>query len=260
MKRAMITGASDGLGREFARALAKKGYEIVGVARSEEKLRALIDELGPGHRYRTADLSTPEGQKQIAEELDREHFDLLVNNAGVGAVGGFEAISLERTLAMMHLNCDAVVTLAHAFLRNARAGDAVINVSSGVAFLPMAGMSIYCATKAFVTSFSESLWYEQKDRGVYVMGLCPGITSTDFQVNAGGRTEDLPKNMSQTSTEVVEAALKALAERNGPTVASNTKNAVFTAFVRAMPRKAAANMVGKMNQKSMDKTSQIRRH
>jgi short-subunit dehydrogenase len=247
-RKAMVTGASEGIGREFALALAKNGYEIVAAARNEQKLRSLVEELGQGHAYRVADLSTVDGQKRLSEELDREHFDLLVNNAGAGLLGAFQETSLDRTLAMMHLNCDAVVMLAHAFLRKAREGDALINVSSGVAFLPMANLSVYCATKAFVTSFSESLWYEQKRRGVFVMGLCPGITSTNFQINSGGRNEDLPKGMSQTATEVVEAALKALGERNAPTVATNMKNAFFTTFVRSMPRKAAATMMGKMSQ------------
>jgi short-subunit dehydrogenase len=256
MRKAMVTGASAGIGRELARGLAQRGYTIVGVARSEERLQSLVDELGPEHGYRIADLATPEGQRRIADELQSEHFDLLVNDAGVGAVGPFDAVPVERTLRMMHLNCDAVVALAHAFLRNSRSGDALINVSSGLAFLPMAGLGVYSATKAFVTSFSESLWYEQKERGVYVMGLCPGITSTDFQVNAGGRNEDRPKNLVQTPAEVVEVALKALEDRRTPTVATNMRNAFFSAFVRAMPRKTAATMVGGF----MDKMSQSARH
>ena len=256
MRKAMVTGASAGIGREFAKALAQRGYTIVGVARSEERLQALVDELGPEHGYRIADLATPEGQRRIADELQAEHFDLLVNDAGVGTVGAFDAVPVERTLRMMHLNCDAVVTLAHAFLRNARSGDALINVSSGLAFLPMAGLGVYSATKAFVTSFSESLWYEQKERGIYVMGLCPGITTTNFQANAGGRDEDLPKNMSQTPAEVVDVAMKALEDRKTPTVASNMRNAFFSAFVRAMPRKTAATMVGGL----MDKMNHAAKH
>jgi short-subunit dehydrogenase len=245
-KKALVTGASAGIGRVFARALAKHGYEVTGVARNEEKLRSLVAELGAGHGYLVADLSTVDGQRNVAGALEREHYDLLVNNAGVGVVGGFTDVPVERTLAMMHLNCDALVFLAHTFLKKAQSGDALINVSSAVAFAPMPSFSVYCATKSFVTAFSEALWSEQKAKGVYVMGLCPGITTTDFQIHAGGRVEDLPKNLSQTPEEVVRVAIEALERRNAPTVISGVKNVLFAAMMRSLPRKTAANALSKM--------------
>jgi len=112
--------------------------------------------------------------------------------------------------------------------------------------MPMPAIGLYSATKAFVTSFTESLWFEQKARGVYVMGLCPGITSTNFQVNSGGKREDIPKNLAQTPEEVVENAWKALQARRNPTVISGKKNTMMTVMTKVMPRKSTVTMMGKM--------------
>jgi short-subunit dehydrogenase len=193
-----------------------------------------------------ADLSSEAGQLKAVEELNSTHYDLLVNNAGVGIVGAFSEAPIDRQLAMMRLNCEAVVRLAHAYLKNAQSGDALINISSTIGFTPMPSLGLYCATKAFVTSFSESLWFEQKPKGVFVMGFCPGMTSTNFQINAGGRTEDLPKSMSQTPEKVVDNALKALASRKRPTEFSGMKNWMFASTSRFMPRKMFVNMLGKI--------------
>src|ERR1039457_3134294 len=145
---------------------------------------------------------------------------------------------------MLRLNNEALVKLAYAFLKKAQSGDALINLSSTLAFLPMPGLGLYCASKAFVTSLSESLWYEFKDKGVYVMGLCPGITSTNFQTHSGGRKEELPANLAQTPEQVVSVALKALKARSNPTVISGVKNVIFAALTRTMPRKSTVSMMG----------------
>jgi uncharacterized protein len=245
-KKALVTGASGGIGYVFAKELAKQGYTIMGVARNEAKLKDLVLHIGQKHAFIVADLSAEAGQLSIAKELESNHYDLLVNNAGVGIVGSFTDSPIEKELAMMRLNCEAVVRLAHAFLKNAKSGDALINISSTIGFTPMPSIGLYCATKAFVTSFSESLWYEQKSKGIFIMDFCPGMTSTDFQVNAGGRNEDLPKGMSQTPEEVVENALKALASRKKPTVISGAKNWIFGSMPRFMSRRSLVNMLGKM--------------
>jgi uncharacterized protein len=245
-KKALVTGASEGIGNVFAKELSKQGYTVTGVARNGSKLKDLVQHIGQQHAFIVADLSSEAGQLRIAQELEANHYDLLVNNAGVGIVGSFAATSIDKQLAMMRLNCEAVVRLAHAFLKNAKSGDALINISSTLAFTPMASLGLYCATKAFVTSFSESLWFEQKSKGVFVMDFCPGMTSTNFQINAGGRVEDLPKNMSQTPEKAVANALKALASRNRPTVISGAKNWIFGSLPRFMPRKTLVTMLGKM--------------
>ena len=245
-KKALVTGASEGIGKVFAKKLSEKGYTITGVARNESNLKGLIQEIGQKHKYIVADLSTDAGQLKAAEELDKGHYDLLVNNAGVGVVGAFTNAPIEKQIAMIRLNCEAVVRLAHAFLANAKSGDALINISSTIGFTPMPSIGLYCATKALVSSFSESLWFEQKSKGVFVMGFCPGITSTNFQVNAGGKTEDLPKNMAQTPEKVVDNALRALAARKRPTEFSGMNNWMFANISRLMPRKMFVNMLGKM--------------
>ncbi len=250
-KRALVTGASDGIGRVFAQKLAKQGWSVTAVARTESRLQALVKELGEGHSYLVADLAVPAGQAKAAEAIGAQHFDLVVNNAGVGVLGKFADTALDRQLAMMRLNCEALVTLSHAYLKTAKSGDALINVSSCLAFLPMPGIGLYSATKAFVTSFSESLWWEQKARGVYVMGLCPGLTSTSFNKNAGGGEEIMGKKAGPTQTpeQVVDQALKALKARKSPTVISGLGNALFAGLTRFLPRRSTVNLLGSASAK-----------
>ena len=161
-KHALVTGASEGIGHSIAARLVKEGYLITGVARNEEKLKAMVIEFGNGHSYWVADLSTEAGQNSVVQRMGQQHFDLLVNNAGVGTVGAFTDVAIEKQMAMMNLNCGALVRLSHAYLKNSKVGDALINVSSTLAFMPMPGIGLYSATKSFVTSFTETVWYVQK--------------------------------------------------------------------------------------------------
>ena len=163
-KKALVTGASSGIGAEFARALAQEGYLVTGVARSADKLRSLTRELGEGHRYLTADLADEEQLGNVAADLERSDYDVLVNNAGYGIYGRFEAIPLEHQFNLMSVNMNAVVRLSHAYLRRAKKGDGLINVSSVLSLLTYPGGAVYAATKAFITNFSESLWYEYRER------------------------------------------------------------------------------------------------
>ncbi len=248
-KRALVTGASEGIGYVFAQRLAAEGYEVTAVARNEENLQRLMAEIGGGHSYIAADLTTAAGQDAIMQAISAAHFDLLINNAGIAAMGPFTDIPLKRHVEVLTLNCETVVKLSHAYLKTATEGDALINVSSALAFMPMPIIGLYSATKAFVTSFSESLWFEQKPRGVYVMGLCPGITSTKFNEHSGGGTAATPKLMTETPEHLVDTALKALKCRCKPTVISGAVNNIFTFMSRLMSRKAIANMMGKMGAK-----------
>lgn len=246
MKQAIVTGASGGIGRAFAMSLAKDDYAVTGVARNEAKLKELIGQLGTKHSYIVADLSTKAGLEKIQAALTAKKYNLLINNAGVGTQGQFTEIPYEKQMAMLQLNNDTLVGLSYTFLQNAKSGDALVNVSSALAFMPTPRMALYCATKAFVTSLSESLWYEFKDKGIYVLGLCPGITETEFQVNAGGRKEDLPKNLSQTPETVVNIAMKALQARQKPNVLTSFKNHMFAGMSRMLPRKSIVKMTGQM--------------
>ncbi|MCM2416271.1 SDR family oxidoreductase [Streptomyces sp. RKAG290] len=241
LPRALVTGGSEGIGRAFARRLAAAGYTVTVVARNEVRLNALLDELGPGHHALTADLAAEAGLRRVVHELAVNRFDLLVNNAGTAAPGPFADVPLEAATSVMRLNCDALTTLTHAFLSGARAGDSLVNVSSTLAFAPMPNLSVYSATKAFVTSLSESLWFEQKKRGVYVMGLCPGMTATRSQPHTG---EGAPAGLVQTPEQVVTVALAALRRRRRPTVICGKKNALFTAATRALPRRTLLALLG----------------
>jgi len=243
-KLAFVTGASEGIGFSIAKKLAASDFVVVGVARDETKLKALMQVLGPAHRYVVADLATEVGQQQIVNELLAEHCDLLVNNAGVGVVGGFADRPIEQQVAMVQLNCLAVVRLSHAFLKSARKGDALVNVSSALAYAPMPGIGLYCATKSFITTFTETLWYEQKKKGIYVLALHPGVTATNFQVHAGGKVEDLPKGMAQTPDRVADVVIKALEARSQPSVISGVRNAIFAGMSRVLPRKSHVSMMG----------------
>ncbi len=244
-RKALVTGASEGIGRAFAKRLATERYAVTAVARNEARLKELMRELNSSdHTYKVADLSTQKGTDKIAAELTKNRFNLLINNAGFGIYGAFYKADLPKLQSMTRLNCDAVVALSYAFLREAQQDDALINVSSALAFMPMPAAGLYSATKAFVTSFSESLWYEQKKRDVYVMGLCPGLTSTNFHQRSGGTEENRPPSaITQTPEEVVEVAMDALEKRSSPTVVSGCTNSIMTGLVRVMPRKSVVSMM-----------------
>lgn len=246
-RKVLITGASEGIGLAIARKLAGEGYSVTGVARSGDRLRDAMAGLGgPGtHDGIVADIADETARQAVIDAIRATHYDVLINNAGVGRTGAFGGSDVDKQVQVLRLNCEALIVLSHAFLQSARAGDALMNVSSALAFAPMPGLGVYSATKAFVTSFTESLWYEQRPRGVYVVALHPGMTSTDFQIHAGGKKGDLPAQMAQTPEQVADVAASALHTRMQPSVISGGKNAVFTGLTRLLPRKAVVSMMGK---------------
>lgn len=250
MKTALITGASEGLGNAFAKRLASEGYTVTAVARNENKLKHLMSEIGNNHSYIVADLSTTTGQEKIVQAISEQHFDVLINNAGIGAIGKFTELPFEKYKEVLALNIETVVKLSHAYLKIAKAGDALINVSSSLAFMPMPAIPLYSATKAFVTSFSESLWYEQKSRDIYVMGLCPGIMTTNFADHSGGGLNKAPKWMTQAPEQVATTALKALKSRKKPTVFSHFSDKLFMFMFRFYSREAIVSTMGKMGNNS----------
>ncbi|WP_405831270.1 SDR family NAD(P)-dependent oxidoreductase [Streptomyces sp. NBC_00105] len=240
---ALITGATEGIGRAFALALAAEGRTVTAVARTEQHLRVLMTELGPGgpgggHDYLVADLATPEGVRTVADALTAGPYDLLINNAGLARPGPFTDTPLDQALSALRLNCEAVVTLGHAFLATAGPGAALVNVASTLAFAPQPGQAVYSATKAFVASFSEALWYEQRPRGVYVMALCPGPTATRPGLHA-----DVPAALVQSPEAVVATALTALRRRRRPTIVPGRANALLAAATRFLPRTTALSLL-----------------
>jgi uncharacterized protein len=239
-KRAFVTGASSGIGREFAVQLAQQGYAITAVARREDRLKALLDQLpGSGHRYQVADLGTQEGVQLAMGELQRERTHLLVNNAGLSVLEPFYESDLSEQQNILAVNCESLMKLAHSFLRQSESGDALVNLSSIVAFLPTPAQPMYSASKAFIASFSECLWEEHRERGVYVMGLCPGITETEFiesatRGEADGQT--LPQALVQTTGEVVAEALQALSARKKAIVVPGRANRMMLLMPRFLTR------------------------
>ncbi len=247
-KRALVTGASGGIGYVFAQALAREGYAVTAVARSEDKLKKLVAELpGAGHSYQVVDLSDPTQTAPLATHLSETHYDLLINNAGAGHYDWFGATPLATMQKIVRLNCDAVLSLSHAFLSKAERGDALVNVASILAFLPYSPANVYSATKSFVLSLSESLWYEQCERGVYVMALCPGVTESGFHEAAGGQAHEKPAGwLTQSAEEVVAETIAALRKRTKPVIISGWKNRAGLFLSRLLLRKRLIQMMGKL--------------
>jgi hypothetical protein len=216
-RRALVTGASSGIGEAFARSLARRGRPLLLVARRAERLARLADELGgPGRAdVISLDLSRPDAGATLEAEVGRRglELDLLVNNAGAGLTGRFWELPLERQLAMVDLNARAVVELTRRFLPGMieRKGGGVINVASTSAFQPVAFFSVYAASKAFVLAFTESIAGELAGTGVVVQALCPGLTESEFQQVAGTDRVAFTRTPTMRAEEVVEQSLEALA-------------------------------------------------
>jgi short-subunit dehydrogenase len=240
-RTALVTGASMGIGATFARALAKRGANVILVARSTDKLDALATELAQTHRVRaeviTADLAKPGAAALVRDETVARGLtvDLLVNNAGFATYGLFDEVSAQRQHDEIMLNCAALVDMTHAFLPGmvGRGSGGIINVASTAAFQPVPYMAIYGATKAFVLSFSEALWAENRSRGVRVLALCPGATETPFfDVVAAPEASVGSREKPET---VVARGLEAL-EAGRSYVISGGRNYIMAHAGRLMPR------------------------
>jgi short-subunit dehydrogenase len=209
----LITGASAGLGADFARQCSARGERLVLVARRQDKLEALAAELGNA-RAVTLDLGKPGAAVELMANLaaHHEHAETLINNAGFGLWGRFAALDGPRQRAMIDLNCGTLVELTHAVLpvMIERGDGAILNVASTAAFQAGPGMAVYFATKAFVLSFSEALHEEMRKKGVRVTALCPGPTKTEFGDVAGFKGNGAFDKMSARSADVVALGLKAL--------------------------------------------------
>lgn len=246
-KKVLVTGASEGIGRALSLRLAREGYEVTAVARNEARLDELLRKLPHvGHSKIVADLSTSAGVKRVTDELARHPYSIVVNNAGFGGLQKFSEQPLEKIRQMLAVNVSALVEISQAFVKHAREGDTLMNVSSTVSFMPMPAQGVYAATKAFVTSFTESLWYEMKPKGIHVVNLCPGSTLTQFTTRAGGNQADIPASATQSVDDVVEAAYRALAKKSGPTVVSGFMNQVAVFFTRLVPRTTIVRVMGRL--------------
>lgn len=232
MKKALITGASTGIGLLFAQTLKQEGWEVVGVARSEEKLK---EEFSEGN-YLALDISGEQGITTLEQHIEHNKYDLLINNAGFGLYGKFLDLSNEQQQQMIRLNIEALVRFSYAYLKTAVKGDALMNISSALALLPMPGAATYSGTKAFVTAFSECLWYEYKDNGVYIFASSPGAVETPFHQNAGGSSDQMDPKMMLSPQQVVKEALDTLKKRKKPSYVNGSQYRFITRITQLFPR------------------------
>ncbi len=247
-KVALVTGASAGLGVEFARQLSKRGHRLVLVARRKERLEELAKELGNA-RAVAIDLSKSNAVAKLMADVEEngETVDLLVNNAGFGLIGRFAELDAKRERQMIDLNVGTLTDLcravAPAMIR--RKSGAILNVASTAAFQAGPGMGVYFATKAFVLSLSEALHEELKPHGVRVSCLCPGPTRTEFG-DVAGLKGDLAKafeKLAMDAATVVRLGLDGL-DRNRAIVITGKINKLGAVGTRFLPRSVIRKIAG----------------
>ncbi len=249
-KTALITGASVGIGESFARRLAVEKTNLILVARRENSLRRIGDDLAKQYGIKVEvipmDLSRPDAAQKLFAETERRKLavDLLINNAGFGIGGRFLDASLDRNLEMLQVNITSLVALTHLYLPGmiARGGGAVVNVASTAAFQAVPYLGAYAATKAFVLSFSEALWEEYRDKNVTVMALCPGATATEF-FEVAGVEDRMTQKLAQTPEEVVETAMQGLRGKRS-FIVSGFVNSLSATAAQLMPREVVTRIAG----------------
>jgi uncharacterized protein len=257
-KTALITGASSGIGLDFARLFAEGGYDVVLVARTESKLKALADELSMKHGVRAlavaADLADPAAPGRLMERLKAEgvRVDVLVNNAGYAGYGAFAETDAKIELDMIQVNIGALTALTKAVLPGmlARKSGRILNMASTAAFQPGPLMAVYYATKAYVLSFSEALANETQGTGVTITCLCPGPTKTGFQERAKMEESKLVKGKEiMDSLTVARAGYEGL-HQGRPVVIPGFMNKMLVQSVRFLPRTTVTNIVRKVQDRA----------
>jgi uncharacterized protein len=238
----LITGASSGIGVALAKVFAAHGHELALVARRQDRLDALAQDIAATGRARptviTADLERRDGASAIAAELSSLGLEpaIVVNNAGFGLRGAATALSRDEQLAMIDLNVRALTELSLMFVDSvARHRGGILNVASLAAFLPGPGMAVYYASKAYVLSFSEALHRELAERGVRVTALCPGPVPTEFQARAGGMQDNAAVRALELSAErVAQIGYEALMAGKRVAIAG-IGNRIAVSFMRLVP-------------------------
>jgi short-subunit dehydrogenase len=250
----LITGASSGIGKSFATALAGRGSSLVLVARRLDRLTALAAELTQAHGISvdviSADLTSPNAAAELRAITQERGITVtsLINNAGFGTFGTFIEEDLARVRQEIAVDITAPVSLSHVFLPYLRRkGDGfLINVASMAAYTPAPRMAVYAAAKAFVLSFTEALWAELRGSGVTVFALSPGATSTEFNAVVG--TEDATAGAKmRTPDDVVATALKHLERSNpGPSVIDGAANRIGATIGRLPSRRISVTMMNRL--------------
>jgi hypothetical protein len=246
-KWALITGATGGLGRAFAVALATRGYNLVLTARKADALEEMAAELSLAHpievAVEAADFADPNACLRLKETIGARGIaiDTLVINAGYGVQGRFAGRPRDEALGMVDVNVRALTDLAHVFAGEMadRGGGHILLVASTAAFQPIPGYAVYAASKAYVMSFGHALHRELRRRGVVVTVTCPGPTETPFWDRAGHRLNRMASAVLMTPEVVVEASLKAL-YAGRPSVVPGFANKLITLSTRFLPRSLLA--------------------
>lgn len=253
-KTALITGASSGIGKAFAEELAKRNYNLIIVARTTEALNNIKKYLENKHQISvkviTQDLTLPNACEDIYEQLKQENItiNLLINNAGFGDYGLFGDRPLDKQLKMIQLNISALVALTHLFLEDMkkRKGGDIINVGSIAGYQPLPYLSVYAASKAFVLSFSEALWAENRDFGINILAFCPGPTESNFGKVAEFTPNQKNGDLSLAKAEdVVKDALDALSKKKSNCVTGGLVNQIIVNLPRFLPRELLLKAVKK---------------
>jgi uncharacterized protein len=245
----LITGASSGIGAALARVFAAHGHELVLVARRQDRLDALADEIAAAGRSRptvlAADLERRDAASVIAAELSAKAMEpaVVVNNAGFGLSGAAAAVSRDEQLAMIDVNVRALTELSLMFVDSlARHRGGILNVASLAAFLPGPGMAVYHASKAYVLSFSEALHRELSDRGVRVTTLCPGPVPTEFQARSGMQLDPAARVLELSAERVAEIGYDAFM-RGKRVVVAGINNRIAVSLMRLVPNALLLRLV-----------------
>lgn len=252
----LITGASSGLGLEFAKLFAATGHPLVLTARREDKLNDLAAQLraahGVGVTVLPLDLAQPGAAAQLTAAVNAAglEIEILVNNAGFGAFGEFASIALNDTVEMLQLNVSALAELTRLLLPPmlARGRGRILNVGSVAGFLPGPYMTAYYASKAFVGSFSQALNEELRGTGVTVSCLCPGPTATEFGQRGSMKPMKAPRSWRMGAREVAQAGYDGLL-RNRPLIIPGASNKFIVFAVKFLPRAFILRRVSRLQRK-----------
>jgi len=251
---ALVTGASSGLGLEYAKLFAAAKHDLLLVARRRDRLEALAAELRSSHAVAAhvvaADLASPEAPQQVFEEARRLGLEVefLVNNAGLGASGAFAELPLGRELEMIQVNVTALVSLTRLFLPAmlSRKRGRILNVGSTAGFPPGPFMAVYYASKAFVNSFTEALWYELRGTGVTATVSCPGATATEFSGVAGNDRSLLFRLGAASAATVAKQGYRAMM-KGKPMVVHGLRNKLTIQSLRLTPRALTRAVTASLN-------------
>lgn len=255
MPTALITGASSGIGAEFARRYAAQGFNLILAARRTDRMQLLADELLAAHgtkcKVLAADLAKPGAALALANQIDVE-VDVLVNNSGFGHIGPFDRENFDSIADEINVNVASLTQLARIYfpLMKARGSGAIINIASTASYQPIPNMSVYGATKAYVLNFTEALWGEAQGTGVKILAVSPGPTETEFFNIAEGHSLD--KKILKAS-DVVDAAFAGLAANHKkPSVVVGGKNSFMAALAKFVPKRVVIAVAKRMLRSNLD--------